>query len=395
MLVMAVCLTACGSKNYEMSFDEAIETVSHSNLQNIISNNDYFQENFNILTNFNNSWSNISANIETQSQQSKKDNTADSSINFEAKINDDTTNMDIDWNIDLKLVDETLYFNLESLNLTWSEETSFLMAMVEWFKNQWFSIPISGLNDISTKSLDTNKLNNDIKEILKNEWSLIYSWRFAQFEWYNARKISLDTDKIQSIINDYYTSILEDSDMEIPQLDIQNFEWYLVIIWKDKVAVIIDNMDIISEDTTINANWFCGEDYNLILSSYWEEIISISANKNISKYDISLEVKDLASLKWTLTPKISKSSIDIKFNVILNIISNDMQIPLKGNRFYEPIPEFSLTSPENSQDLSEALNNYLWATLWDEYADYDYEYDYEDNLEPEENYIENLNESIE
>ncbi len=44
MLTCAICLTACGSKNYEMSFDEALEIANHSDLQDILVKNDNFEE---------------------------------------------------------------------------------------------------------------------------------------------------------------------------------------------------------------------------------------------------------------------------------------------------------------------------------------------------------------
>jgi hypothetical protein len=51
LTIAGICLTACGSKNYEMSFDEALEIASHSAFQDILSNNGNVQQDFNFATN--------------------------------------------------------------------------------------------------------------------------------------------------------------------------------------------------------------------------------------------------------------------------------------------------------------------------------------------------------
>jgi len=88
------------------------------------------------------------------------------------------------------------------------------------------------------------------------------------------------------------------------------------------------------------------------------------ANKNGSNYQISLNLNGLLTLEGTVTSKISSSNIDISFNVTLTIKSeyeetNDTIIPLKGNRSYSPIANFSVTAPESAQDLTEMLQGYL------------------------------------
>ena len=52
LAITSLCLTACGSKNYTMSFDEAVNTANHSALQDILSQNDDFEQNFVIAGNY-------------------------------------------------------------------------------------------------------------------------------------------------------------------------------------------------------------------------------------------------------------------------------------------------------------------------------------------------------
>ena len=394
LFTTAICLSACWWRKYEMSFDEALDVVSHSALQDILSNNESIEQNFDVATNVDKNESKIIASIQTNSKQNTQNKNFDSSTQFDVNINNKWESMKIDWNLALKLVDKALYLNLESLNFTWSDDASFLASMVEWFKNQWYSVPMSGLNEISewyfTRS---NDLNKKAKEIIINEWSSVYNWKFTDFNWYNAWKFSLDNNKLQEIINEYYSSISEE-DTEIPQLKIENFEWYLVITWKNKVTVVIENMDMIDEGTTINVNWFGGENYTLNLSNEWEEVIVATANKNGSHYDIYAKIWNLILINWTINPKLSKSSIKLNFDIVLTIKSEyewetDTTIPLKGNRSYEPTSQFSISVPSESQDLTEMIEWYLWSMFgtWEyNYEDYDYDDEYTDD--------ENLNDEI-
>jgi hypothetical protein len=52
LLTTTVCLTACGSKDYNMSFEEALEIANHSALQDILAENDNFEQSFTIAGNF-------------------------------------------------------------------------------------------------------------------------------------------------------------------------------------------------------------------------------------------------------------------------------------------------------------------------------------------------------
>jgi hypothetical protein len=281
-----------------------------------------------------------------------------------------------------------LYLSLGSLDVTWPEDVSSMLAMVDLYKDQWFSMSMDGVSEISNWYFkDLSEFNTQTKEIVNNEGSVVYEWKFSQFNWYNARKISLNNEKLQEIINEYFKSLntVEDEETEIPQLNIENFEWYLVITWKDKVTIVVDNMDIVDEESTVNVNWFGGEDYAINLWTEWEDVITLTANKKWSSYDVALNISDMMSLNWKISPKVSKSSINIKFDAKLTIKgdTNDTIVPLKGSRSYEPISEFEVIAPENAQGINDLMGSYLGTMMWwdDYYDDYDYEdydYNYED-----------------
>ena len=383
LAISGVCLTACGSKNYKMSFDEALEISTHSAIQDVLAGNDNFEQNFNIAGNYDADWNKVDANISSTSKQSIISKNSESSTTFNADITSPEVNAKLNWALDIKLVDDAIYLNISSFELTWSDDLAMVAMMAEGFKNQWFSIPMTGLSDMpSTFSFlkDSKELNSKTKEIVINEGSMVYNWKYTQFNWYNAWKFSLDNEKLNTLIKEYYNSLNlnEEEATEIPELDIQNFEWYLVITWKDKVTTVIEKMVMESNGEVLNLEWFAGEDLEINVSGETEgETISIAAHKDGWKYNVSLNIADFFLVDWTVSTKLSKSSIDLNFDVKLTVKdTEEIVIPLKGYWKYNAISEFSTTAPEDAQDLTELLWSYLGGMwLWD---DYDYDYDYDD-----------------
>lgn len=390
LLITSVSLAACGSKNFNMSFDEALEIANHSELQAILTENENFEQSFDISGNYDSEWNKIDANILTTSKQNIKNNKSESSIKFNANIKSQWETMKVDWVLDMKLVDDTVYLNLWTLDLTWSDSLAMIGMMVEWFKGQWLSIPMTGLSEMpSTLSYfkDSEILNSKTKEIINNEWSTVYNWKFKQFNGYNAWKISIDNEKLNALIKEYYDSMSSGLDLgsgenvNFPEINIQNFEWYLVITWKDKVTTVIESMDIMDSDIVMNVDWFVGKDYEINITEWEEELIKIVANKKSSKYDVSITISDAILLNWTLSPKLSKSEINLNFDGKLTVKaqdewSSDTVIPFKGSWNYNTISDFTVAAPETAQDLSELLWAYLGGISW--WSDEDFEALYSD-----------------
>lgn len=478
LTVAGVCLSACGSKNYEMSFEDALKIANHSELQEILLNAENFEQNLDLSTNFVNEWAKTSISIHSNSKQNIKNYKSESTTTFDVDIDSDDSKMSVDWNLDIKLVDNVVYLNLESLDITGSQDATFLAAMVEWFKNQWFFIAMNGLDEISgsiSQINDFKKLQEKADDVIVNEWFQVYSWKFSQFNGYNAYKISLDTEKLQNLIDEYFsltssideanedanedandkvnemmeniltqdvdneerddnvedvveevmdetvdeamdesqkTDTLDTDDIldementNTPKIDIQNFEWYLIITGKNKVTTVIENMDIVVDEVSMNVKWFVWEDVELNMVSNDTNILSLSAKKKSLKYDISILFVDYIKVEWTISPKLSTNDIAIKFDVNLTIKSqyeevDDTIIPLKGSWTYNSINDFSVTAPENSQDLIELMNAAMWwmmeMNMDGEAYNYDDEYllDYEDNYLLYDEYLDSDLESL-
>ncbi len=393
LLTTAVCVSACGSKNFNMSFEDALDAANYSELQNILSENDIFAQDFNISGNYDANETKINAEISSSSKQNLNNKNSESSTKFSANISSSGESVKLNWALDIKLVNDALYLNLASLDLTWSDNLAAVGMMVNGFKNQWFSIPMSGLSDMpNTFSIlkDSKDLNSKAKDIIVNEWAIVYSWKFSQFNGYNARKISLDNEKLNELIKEYYNTmnneLSDELTWEIPEINIQNFEWYLIITWKDKVTTVIENMQIQDSETVMNANWYAWKDYEINMYNDTESLIKISAKKKFFKYKISANIANTIYIEWSISPKLSTSKISLKFNATLTIKSlsewqPDTVIPFKWSWKYDSIPEFTTTTPDNAQDLTEVLSSYLWGIMWGNVGNEDYEALYNDSLD--------------
>ena len=104
LLAATLCLTACGSKDFNMTFEEALEIANHSALQDILAENDNFEQDFTIAGNYNADWTNVDANISSSSKQSLIDKKSESSTTFWANITSEWESVKVDWALDIKLM---------------------------------------------------------------------------------------------------------------------------------------------------------------------------------------------------------------------------------------------------------------------------------------------------
>jgi hypothetical protein len=86
LISTAVCLTACGSKTFGMSFEEALEIANHSELQDILSQNDSFEQSFDIAGNYSDEDFKVDASISSESKQNLINNNSESSTKFDANL---------------------------------------------------------------------------------------------------------------------------------------------------------------------------------------------------------------------------------------------------------------------------------------------------------------------
>lgn len=416
LLIITMWLTACGNKSYDMSFEDALATANSnsSQLSNLILNTEYFLETIDLNTTIENDWSKINMQFASNSKQNLSSTQSDSNFDINLGLISPEGNLTAKANFDVKLLTDNIYFNLTNLELTGDDENlAMIPALTEWFKNQRFSLPLSwaewmtGLFDY-LKELQNNSSDT---EVIINEGSEIYNGKFSDYQWFNAWKYSLDSEKLAEKLNEYskFINPLSESGENIEnilssEVQINNFEWYLVIYWKNKVATIIENMDIVTEDVTINMNLVTSNnEIKWTATSEWNTIMNFEAIKHWSKYNISANILENLIIDGTISPKVSESDANISFDIIMNIISDEiatdshtLSIPLKWKWKFNPVSEFSVEAPAESISIIDLLGSYLGAGVLDDYEAEDYSEDenydivtsYEDTESLEENIIE-------
>lgn len=422
LLVSAVILSACGSNEFNMTFDEAVQTSKNNQFFNFLADSDKVEQNFDFSTKVEDEdWNNLNLTIKSDSKQNLSEAIAQSNISIDANFWNKEVNSIINWDIDIRIIPETLYIKLNSLTLTWAgtQDLAMVSAMIEWFKNQRFSLPAEWIKE-ATEALKSylEELNNsnDIYDWLYiQDGDLVkYDGKYSAYKWYNAWKFKLDDEKFDQLLKEY-NSWIEDvlsesmvnnaendeniNSEEIQEIstvvsdlnssNIESFEWYFVITNNNEIAVIIENMNVLYNNATINATFASWKEWiELNISSNEQNIINLSAEKKWDKYDIAFEIPNSMSIKWTISPKISKTEIKFNFDLVLNLIAwenelwtfgNDMNIPLKWSWNYKKVNSISIETPSDAQDLSQLLWNFLGGSIWGwDYEDYNYDEDYSD-----------------
>ncbi len=171
LFTTTVFLTACWSKDFNMSFEDALQAANYSELQDILAQNDNFEQDFNISGKYDSNGTKVDANISLNSKQNLQNKNSESSTKFNANITSSEGTIKTNWALNIKLVNDALYLNLESLDITWNENLAMMGMMADGLKDQWFSIPMTGLSDMpNTFSIlkNSTELNNKAKEIIIN-----------------------------------------------------------------------------------------------------------------------------------------------------------------------------------------------------------------------------------
>ena len=401
---MTLCLTACGKPN--MSFEEAVNSITHSEIKEIMTNAENYEQNFNISSNFSVDEDNVEAKmtLSTNSKQNVKDSAWETkiSIKIDASWDGDEwrENIKIDWEAIIKYLKDALYFKLSSLNIDGPEEfTDEFDFDISSIKDQRFSFELTDeikdkiygelhenfdLNSFKDDEA-LNKLADNLKKSINNEWSLVYNGIYSEFNWYNARKFSINKEKafesfieyIKWIIPEEYTEELDDINTEevFEDFPFKNFEWYLVITGKDRVQIVVENLDIDDDYSTIKINGTFGRDrYEISVKDEEEEVFLLSAKLNRTHYNILMKVWDSEIIKWTITPRKSSWKFSVDFDLAINFGDgeDEINIPLQWWWEWKEISKFNIEIPENSRNLLEDMMEnldldptvYQWLAEW-------------------------------
>jgi len=392
--IMTLCLTACGKPN--MTFEETIDSITNSEISKMMNNAEIYEQNFEISSNFSTKKDNVDAKISfsTNSKQNLKDSEGETKITLKVNASWDgdewRETISINWDAIIKYLSNAIYFKLNSLDIDWPEDFAAkeFSPRLESIKDQRFSFELTDeiLNAMKEKlpeDFDLNKIQNkenlekfeknlqefkdNLKKAINNEWSLVYNWIYSEFHGSNARKFSIDKEKVFNATSEYiktlipeeymddYTKSIEEADINevFEDFPLKNFEWYLVITWKKKVQIVIENLDIENYSSNTKLIGTFGTDkYELTAKNDGEDLFIFSAKLNNTHYDISMKINDSEILKWTVSPKISHWKLNVDFDLSINLgFDEKINIPLKGKRKREEISKFNVETPANSKNL--------------------------------------------
>jgi hypothetical protein len=141
-----------------------------------------------------------------------------------------------------------------------------------------------------------------------------------------------------------------------------------------------------SNGSILNVEWFDGEDLEIKVFEDAGDEISIVAHKNGGKYDVSVNFADIILLDWTVSTKLSRSSVDLAYDLKVTVKEGaEIVVPLKWSWKYKAISEFSTVAPEDAQNLFDLFGASLgWSDYDYDSIDYDdADYDYEDSYADE------------
>lgn len=393
LLCTTICLTACISGNSNMTFDEAIDSIFHPEITETIKNADSYKQDFNISSKFSVPENNVDANVSfsTSTRQNVKDSMWETeiSVKIDASWDGDEwrETITLDGNAIVKYLPRGIYFKLNTLNLKWPDDfISEDDLNLSWVKNQWFSFELTDEmmkkiywgeipEDISLKELYNEKdfkvFENNIKKAFVNEWSLVYKGKYSKFKWSKARRFSIDKKKAYNAVTEYIKSVipeeskdeylksLEETDINevLKDSPFKNFEWYIVITSKWNIQIVIENLDIEDEySKTKIRGTFGREVYELVVKTDGEDVFTLSAKFNKSRYNLIVRFSNSEILKWTLTPKQSKWAYSMDFDVAINLnMDEKVKIPLKWSWSRKKIDKFNVTAPKDATNLLENM----------------------------------------
>lgn len=390
--MITLCLSACGKPNV-LTFEEALDSISYSEFNEIMNSAEIYEQDFKISSNFSGKDNSAKASFSINSKNNKKDSEWETKITLKVNVSWSwekwKENTALDWNATIRYLPYGIYFKLNSLNIDGLENSMNDSNLnLSWVVNKWFSFELTGeLLDKIRKQLpedfDSNKnynnkenlqkLKNSLKKVIKNEWSVVYSGLYSEFKGCKARKISIDKEKLINTIKDYIQSQVPEEEMDdfnqsfnemdfneiFKDIPFKNFKWYLVITKKGMAQIVIENLDIINENALSTAKirgTFGNDRYELVIKQNGKDVIFLSAKLNKNHYDIILRSSGKKILRWTITPKKSKWKIGVLFDLYIGLeLDENMRIPLNGSWSRKEISKFKVKAPSNSKNLLEDL----------------------------------------
>lgn len=390
--IMTLCLTACGKPNV-LTFEDAVDSIWYSEVKEMMDSAENYEQKFRLSSNYSGNDSKVQSRFSVNTKHNKKDAEWESSVALSVDISWIwdmwVENASLDWNAVIRYIPNGIYFKLNALNISGLEDTTDdVKSQLSWVINKWFSFELTDemleaiQNDPSEEfdysviynEKDFQKFKNDLKKSINNDGAVVYSGIYSEFKWCNAWKFSINKDKVAKAIKDYIqvlrskANIQDWEDDPFDEMDIdemfkdlpfKNFKWYLVVTKKGMVQVVVENLDIESENSLSKVNihgTFGDEKYHLVVKQDNKVTFLFSAKLQKDYYNIALKVNNAEILRWTATIKQSKWKFSVLFDLSVNIeLDEKISIPLNGWWSWKKVSKFNVKAPANSKNLLEDI----------------------------------------
>ncbi|MDR0859968.1 MAG: hypothetical protein LBO09_03105 [Candidatus Peribacteria bacterium] len=397
MILLAVSLSACGTKEVNYSFEEAKTIALDSPFLDALLAPTANQQDLSLTTTIVSEGSTLDLALATISQSDPETENGTAQISLDANITGGETSLSAKGVIEALVTPATVFFNLKQFAITSPDPSvAMITSMVEGFKEKWFQLSLSGaMNAGNSTYKEFAEFRNEIGDLYVEQGSNTYEGTFSQFNGNPAYQFTLNTEKLENLIKELLqlleaTNQDQLSSLGLPEeedvfsnltVTIPTFEGNLVILGDKNVAEVVDTFEVQvsvpgedAETITILGEYRLGQEgfvINLRSKEADGEVsegtaISINVLKAKSTtYTIDIKLGELLAIKGTAT--VAKNTLAIDFDLEIEVISDletdaTIIVPLKGSRAYKTISSVKFEEPTDAVDLMEMLGGFLGAT---------------------------------
>ena len=398
-------------ENYENSFERVI-SMSKNKVQELF---DVFwafkvqKRDYNVSANIdslgvNSGYLNVNGWTKVDNNSKKED----AFLSFDMGMKEeDSFDIASSGSLNYSLVWDTMYFNLSNFSFKDSSPdqlavTTTMVDDLKWkrFKLDLDDVDMSDVFDVYEQyRAKTYDLIYDSYDMINNEWSGIYNWKFDEYDGLYARKYSIDKDEIRDLIETYFDTIqwfytdlyaVQGLWDDIESEDFFDFSWWLsdivggingyyVVLWKNGVVQTFEDVKLeFSDGSQMLLNGHFGADWLYLETvSDWEESIINVKSKNNNKYTVSIMFGDWFEINWNMkVNNFSKDAwIDVSYdlNLVMDLdeISYDeydieetypskITVPFKWTYKVTKINWFDVKRHGDAVDFIEMLSEYMW-----------------------------------
>lgn len=340
--------------------------------------------------------------VDSKAVTDQKTNDADSSfsLNINANLGEDLVG--IAGNLTAKLglkslvKDYQLYLQLSEFDLQASEalqaNVGFLGAMVEGFKQKWFSINHPELKMLMQQG-QSPFLDLSNPDLFKEKPEYYTDPVKTTYEGQPAWKVGLDIElvkkDVQTVIaqlqQEILSGVVDEASREVAQaefqqeqealkatfeqLKIENLEAYFVIYAKDKVNFVIKNVDISIDTVNLNIK-------QLSTAKTQEGTIVVSPVETSEQLTLTYKLTETGKGRYAFTAEFAlpgekqKLLVDGKvafaadtkgFSIKpdFKVTFDAFVVTVQGEYALNTLDTYTFTAPESAQDLNEVLGGFL------------------------------------